>query len=136
MNDSGRSDTLGRHGFQLALSILLAIPFLANTVAQFLGFVVFFLADSETQFVWGTLALLNGLRAIAGLRRSAPAVRLSLGLAAAAGCLLYAESVYRTFRSGPRGATYGVESALMVFLSLGRLMEARRSRRDINPGGR
>lgn len=56
----GQKRPAAYYGFQLILCLLPALPLLADWVAVWLGWHIFFLADGRIQSVWATLVLLLG----------------------------------------------------------------------------
>ncbi|MFZ5813822.1 MAG: hypothetical protein ACOY93_00785 [Bacillota bacterium] len=119
-----RSQRLGR----LVVSGLLALPLLADVVAEALGFEIFYLADAKLQAVWGTLAqfvagwplygeAIRYLRRTGGSRRSFSLILLSL--------LLYGVSLYAALVAPGTGVLFLGSALLIVAAHLADYLDVR-----------
>lgn len=118
------SERLGR----LVVSGLLALPLLADVIAEAVGFEVFYLADPKLQAVWGSLAQFVAgwplyVMALGHLRRGGAGRAFWLCLLST---LLYAVSLYTTFVHPGTGVLFLGSAALILVAFLTDYLEARR----------
>jgi cation transport ATPase len=103
-------EPLAFHLFQLAVTLMPALPLLADWVGAALGWHIFFLADGRIQSVFATVVLAaGGWPFAAGLLRQGapPAKRGAHGLTLVAALGLYGWGLYLTY-GRPLGGTHDV----------------------------
>lgn len=124
---SHAADEVGFQGFHFFLSFLLTLPLVANWVATWLGWRIFFLADPRIQLVWATiLQLACGWPFVAGALRGRGAHR-GLDVVIALGTwALFGYGLYLTLLR-PEVATHPYfqwQSVLILAVTLDRLAVA------------
>ena len=135
--DEEAPEAVGRWGFRLTVATLIASVWVADLVAQVMGYYVYLLTDPKVQSVWASLLLVavGGpilAEAVAEWRRRSVGAR-SVTIAAA--IVPYVSSLYNTYVDPNREQKvihlyYWVTALVIVLACLGGLLQAARRREE------